>query len=201
MKAAGKTAGQKIRRNNRKHTRPATAGRPGTGTEMKKTAIYPGSFDPLTLGHINIVERAAKIFDEITVAVAKKISKGATFSPEERLEMARRAVADKSNVKAEIFDGLLMEYVSAKGANTILRGMRSVSDFEYELRMATVNKSLNPDVETVFMVADSRHSHISSSLIKEITALGGSTEGMVPKFVEERLREKLGGGNGSSEVK
>ncbi len=158
---------------------------------MKKAAIYPGSFDPLTLGHINIIERGARVFDEITVAVARKISKDAAFSPEERVDMVKVAVADKSNIKVESFDGLLMDYVSRKGISTVIRGMRSVSDFEYELQMATANKSLNPDVETVFMVTDARNSHISSSLIKEIVTLGGSAEGLIPKFVEDLLRNKL----------
>lgn len=158
---------------------------------MKRAAIYPGSFDPVTLGHINIIERGAGVFDEITVAVARGTSKNSAFSAEERAEMVGRAAAGKDNVKTEIFDGLLMDYASAKGINTVIRGMRSVSDFEYELRMATANKSLNPDVETVFMVTDARYSHISSSLIKEIVALGGSAEGLVPGFVEEALRAKL----------
>lgn len=158
---------------------------------MKRTAIYPGSFDPPTLGHINIIERGARVFDEITVAVARKISKNATFSARERVEMVKREIAGKDGIKVESFDGLLMDYAASKGIKTILRGMRSVSDFEYELRMATANKALNPEVETVFMVTDARYSHISSSLIKEIAALGGSAEGLVSGFVEKRLRDKL----------
>ncbi len=158
---------------------------------MKRAAIYPGSFDPITLGHINVVERGARVFDEITVAVARDISKNATFSPEERMEMVMRAVGNKKNIKVECFNGLLVEYVSSKKINTILRGMRSVSDFEYELQMAGANTALNPDVETVFMVTDSKYSHISSSLIKEIVALGGSARGLIPKFIEKRLRTKL----------
>ncbi|MGI9558830.1 MAG: pantetheine-phosphate adenylyltransferase [Thermodesulfobacteriota bacterium] len=158
---------------------------------MKRTAIYPGSFDPLTLGHINIIERGAEVFDEITVAVARQISKNAIFSPEERVDMVKRATKGKKNIKVDSFDGLLMDYASSKGAKTILRGMRSVSDFEYELRMATANKALSPEVETVFMVTDAKHSHISSSLIKEIVSLGGPAKGFVSDFVEKRLREKL----------
>lgn len=158
---------------------------------MKRAAIYPGSFDPLTLGHINIIERGAEVFDEVTVAVAATISKNAVFSTRERVEMVTKAVKGKKNVKVESFDGLLMDYAAQKGVKTILRGMRSVSDFEYELRMATANKALNPEVETVFMVTDAKHSHISSSLIKEIVSLGGSAAGLVPDFVEKRLREKL----------
>ncbi|QMU56448.1 MAG: pantetheine-phosphate adenylyltransferase [Candidatus Mycalebacterium zealandia] len=158
---------------------------------MKRTAIYPGSFDPLTLGHINIIERGAEVFDELTVAVAETISKSAAFSAKQRVEMVAEAVKGEKNVKVESFDGLLMYYATQKGVKTILRGMRSVSDFEYELRMATANKALNPEIETVFMVTDAKHSHISSSLIKEIVTLGGSAAGLVPDFVEKRLREKL----------
>ncbi len=160
---------------------------------MKTSAIYPGSFDPLTLGHLNIIERGAQVFDEITVAVAKKISKKAIFSSEERVEMVRSAVENKGNVRVESFDGLLMNYASEKGIKMIIRGMRNVSDFEYEFQMATANRSLNPAVETVFMVTDSNYSYISSSLIKEIVALGGSAEGLIPDFVEKNLREKLRG--------
>jgi len=160
---------------------------------MKTAAIYPGSFDPLTLGHLNIIERGAQVFDEITVAVARKSSKKAAFSSEERVEMVRRAVEDKDNVRVESFEGLLMNYASGKGIKIIIRGMRNVSDFEYELQMATANKSLNPGAETVFMVTDSKYSYISSSLIKEIVTLGGSAAGLIPDFVEKNLREKLHG--------
>ena len=165
-------------------------------SSMKKTAIYPGSFDPVTLGHINIIERGAEVFDELTVAVAKKSPGSATFPLKERVAMAQKAVAGKSNVKVEPFDGLLMEYAAKKEAGVILRGMRSVSDFEYELQMATANKSLKPAIETVFMVTEARFSHISSSLIKEVVALGGSADGMIPDFVEKKLRARLRAGKG-----
>ena len=158
---------------------------------MKRTAIYPGSFDPLTLGHLNIIERGAQVFDEITVAVARKVSKSAIFPPGERVKMVTRAVKGIKNVKVESFEGLLMDYASKKKVKTVLRGMRSVSDFEYELQMATANKTLNPGIETVFMVTDAKYSHISSSLIKEIVTLGGETGGLIPPFVEKKLREKL----------
>lgn len=162
---------------------------------MKKIAIYPGSFDPVTLGHTNIIERGAKVFDELTVAVANKPPGQATFTVKERVAMARKAVGETvaggGNVTVEAFDGLLMEYASKKGAAVIIRGMRSVSDFEYELQMATANKALNPAVETVFMVTEARFSHISSSLIKEVVSLGGSADGMLPEFVEKKLRSRL----------
>lgn len=163
---------------------------------MKKKAIYPGSFDPVTLGHINIIERGAEVFDEVTVAIAKKSPGTATFPLKERVAMAKQAIAGKSNVKVEAFDGLLMEYAAKKGAGVILRGMRSVSDFEYELQMATANKSLNSEIETVFMVTEARFSHISSSLIKEVVSLGGAAGGMIPGFVEKKLRVRLRGGKG-----
>ena len=155
-----------------------------------KSAIYPGSFDPITLGHINIIERGARVFDKLTVAVADKPAAKSTFSLKERVKMAEKAVAGMKNVKVEEFKGLLMDYASAKGVGAILRGMRSVSDFEYELQMATANKSLNLEVETVFMVTEAQFSHISSSLIKEVVALGGSATGMIPDFVEKKLRAK-----------
>ncbi len=157
----------------------------------KKVAIYPGSFDPFTRGHINIIERGVKVFDEIIVAVAHNVSKKTIFTLEERVEIIREIFLDRPEIKVDYFEGLLVEYAKKVGTNIVLRGMRTVSDFEYELQMALSNKTLYPELETVFMVTESMYSHISSSLIKEIVTLGGSVRQMVPEIVEEKLREKL----------
>lgn len=157
----------------------------------KKVAIYPGSFDPFTKGHINIIERGVKVFDEIIVAVAHNVSKKTIFTLEERVEIIREIFRGRPEIKVDYFEGLLVEYAKKVGTNIVLRGMRTVSDFEYELQMALSNKTLYPELETVFMVTESMYSHISSSLIKEIVTLGGSVKQMVPEIVEEKLREKL----------
>ncbi|GIW47777.1 MAG: phosphopantetheine adenylyltransferase [Deltaproteobacteria bacterium] len=157
----------------------------------KKVAIYPGSFDPFTKGHINIIERGVKVFDEIIVAVAHNVSKKTIFTLEERVEIIREIFRGRPEIKVDYFEGLLVEYARKVGTNIVLRGMRTVSDFEYELQMALSNKTLYPELETVFMVTESMYSHISSSLIKEIVTLGGSVKQMVPEIVEEKLREKL----------
>ena len=158
---------------------------------MKRVAIYPGSFDPFRNGHINIIERGVKVFDTVIVAVAHNSSKTTTFSLEERVEIIREIFKNRSEVKIDYFEGLLVEYAKKIGTNIVLRGMRTVSDFEYELQMALSNKLLYSELETVFMVTESVYSHISSSLIKEIITLGGSTKEMVPEIVEKKLREKL----------
>ena len=158
---------------------------------MSKFVIYPGSFDPLTLGHLNIIDRASKVFDKIIIAVAHNVSKKTIFSIDERVDIIQEIFKDNSNIEVDSFEGLLVEYVKKAGTDTVLRGMRSVSDFEYEMQMAHANKTLNPELETIFMVTDSKFAHISSSLIKEIITLGGSAEHLVPKLVESRLREKL----------
>ena len=158
---------------------------------MKRVAIYPGSFDPFTNGHINIIERGVKVFDTVIVAVAHNTSKTTTFSLEERVEIIREIFKNRSEVKIDYFEGLLVEYAKKIGTNIVLRGMRTVSDFEYELQMALSNKLLYSELGTVFMVTESVYSHISSSLIKEIITLGGSTKEMVPEIVEKKLRDKL----------
>ena len=158
---------------------------------MSKTVIYPGSFDPFTLGHLNIIERASRVFDKVVVSVAHNVSKKTIFTIEERVELINGIFSDNSNIEVDSFEGLLVEYAKKVGTNSVLRGMRSVSDFEYEMQMAHANKTLSSDIETVFMVTDSNYSHISSSLIKEIITLGGSAEHLVPKIVEQKLKEKL----------
>ena len=158
---------------------------------MSKVAIYPGSFDPFTRGHMNIIERGIKVFDKVIVAVAHNKSKTTMFTLEERVEILNSVYGSRSDVEVDSFEGLLVDYVVKRGTNTVLRGMRTVSDFEYELQMALANKTLNDNVETVFMVTDSEFSHISSSVIKEVVSLKGSASHMVPEIVETKLREKL----------
>ena len=158
---------------------------------MRKVAIYPGSFDPFTNGHINIIERGVRVFDKVIVAVAHNVSKKTTFTIEERVEIIREVFHNRSEVKVDYFQGLLVEYARKMGSNILLRGMRTVSDFEYELQMALSNKTLYPEIETIFMVTEGAYSHISSSLIKEIITLGGSAKEMIPEIVEKKLKEKL----------
>ena len=156
-----------------------------------KIAIYPGSFDPLTYGHENIIERSVKVFDQIIVAVAHNTSKKTIFTVEERVEILNEVFRDRDDVKVDYFEGLLVEYIKKMGTNVVLRGMRTVSDFEFEMQMALANKTLSSELETVFMVTDSEFSHISSSVIKEVVSLNGSASHMVPEIVEKKLREKL----------
>ncbi len=156
-----------------------------------KIAIYPGSFDPFTNGHKNIIERSVKIFDQIIVAVAHNTSKKTTFTVEERVSILNEIFKDRDDVKVDYFEGLLVEYIKKMGTNVVLRGMRTVSDFEFEMQMALANKTLSSELETVFMVTDSEFSHISSSVIKEVVSLNGSASHMVPEIVETKLREKL----------
>lgn len=158
---------------------------------MCKLAIYPGSFDPFTKGHLNVIERGVKVFDQVVVAVAHNTSKKTVFTLEERVEILNELFQGRDDVKVDYFDGLLVQYAHRMGTNIVLRGMRTVSDFEYELQMALANKMLSPELETVFMVTDSEFSHVSSSVIKEVIALGGPATHMVPEIVEKRLREKL----------
>ena len=158
---------------------------------MKKSVIYPGSFDPLTNGHINIIERASKCFDEVIISVAKNSSKNSILTSDERVEILKKIFKNKKKVKIDQFEGLLAHYVDKKKIYTILRGMRTVQDFEYELQMATSNNKLNNKIETIFMVADGNFSHISSSLIKDIIRLNGDAIKFIPKIVEKELRKKL----------
>ena len=155
-------------------------------------AIVPGSFDPLTNGHIDIIERAAKMFGRVTVAVVINSSKQPMFTLEERVEMLREVCAHLPNVSIGSFEGLLVEYAKQRGARIIVKGLRAVSDFEYELQMALMNRHQCPELETVFMMTGAEYSFLSSSIVKEIARLGGSVEGLVPESVRQRLRDKVG---------
>lgn len=158
---------------------------------MHNIAIYPGTFDPVTNGHLDVIERAIPLFEQIIVAVACDTPKPTFFSIQERLEMLNEITKDYSNVAVEEFSGLLVEYARKKDASIIIRGLRAVSDFEHEFQMASLNKRLNPNVETLFMMTHEDNFFLSSSAIKEIAILGGSVREFVPKIVEERLKERF----------
>ena len=158
---------------------------------MKRSVIYPGSFDPLTNGHINIIKRASSTFDEVIVSVAINSNKSSLMTVDQRVKAIKKVFAKNKKVKVDKFEGLLVQYAKSKKVNTILRGMRTVQDFEYEMQMATSNNKLNSKIETVFMVADAKFSHISSSLIKDIIKLGGNAEEFVPEPIEKELKKIL----------
>jgi pantetheine-phosphate adenylyltransferase len=153
-------------------------------------AIYPGSFDPLTNGHVDIIQRGSRLFDRIVVAVLVNLEKAPLFTVAERVSIARDVFHDWPNVEVDTFDGLLVDYARRRQASVIVRGLRAVSDFEYELQMALMNRRLNDAVETVFMMPAEPYTYVSSRLVKEVVALGGSVHGLVPDLVERRLREK-----------
>jgi len=161
----------------------------------KVIAIYPGSFDPLTNGHIDLIERGSKIFDRLIVAILRNSEKQPLFSVAERREMLQAIVRGKrwKNVEVDTFDGLLVDYAVKKKAQAVLRGIRAISDYEYELQMALMNRKLQPHLETVFMMPALSYSYLSSRLVREIAQLGGSVTGLVPEPVEKQLREKLNG--------
>lgn len=154
-------------------------------------AVYPGSFDPVTNGHIDIIQRGAKIYDEVIVLVAENISKTPLFSLEERLDMLRHSLKDIPNVKIDHFSGLLVDYLKKIDVKIIIRGLRAVSDFEYEFQQALTNKKLYPECETVFLVSDLKYTFLSSSMVKEIARFGGCIKGLVPDYVAEKLYEKF----------
>ncbi len=158
---------------------------------MKKTAIYPGSFDPLTNGHLDIIKRGLRLFDKIIVAILHNPAKQALFSIEERMEMLEESLKGYQNVEIDAFQGLLVDYANQKKADAILRGMRAVSDFEYEFQMALMNRRLNREVQTVFLMTGLRWIFTSSSIIKEAARFGGNIDGMVPAIVNQKVREKF----------
>jgi pantetheine-phosphate adenylyltransferase len=154
-------------------------------------AIYPGSFDPLTNGHLDLIERGSKIFDELIVGILRNAEKDPLFTLAERLDMLNQMVKHFENVRVDSFEGLLVDYAMQKQAKAVLRGIRAISDYEYELQMALMNRKLQPQLETVFMMPAEAYSYLSSRLVKEVFRLGGSVRGLVPELVEERLREKF----------
>ena len=160
-----------------------------------RIAVCPGSFDPVTNGHLDIITRAAKTFDKVIVVVSKNSSKNSMFTLEERMEMLKASCAGIENIEVDSFTGLLIDYMNLKNAGIIIKGLRAVSDFEYEMQMALMNRKLNQDVETVFMMTNSKYSYLSSSIIKEVAKNGGCIKGLVPDLVREELikRFNIGG--------
>jgi pantetheine-phosphate adenylyltransferase len=158
---------------------------------VNRIAVYPGTFDPVTNGHLDLVERGSKRFDRLVVAILRNEDKEPVFSIEERIALLREAVAPWSNVSVETFDGLLVSYAREIGAAVILRGLRALSDFEYELQMAMMNRRLAPELETVFLMPSEAYSYVSSRLVREVARLGGDTRGLVPGNVAEALARRL----------
>ena len=159
---------------------------------MRRVAIYPGSFDPVTNGHLDILGRGLKLFDKVIVAILHNTEKKSLFSVEERMEMRETSIKKFSNVEIDTFDGLLVDYAKKRNAHAILRGMRAVSDFEYEFQLALMNRRLRRDVQTVFLMTGLRWIFTSSSIIKEAARFGGNINGMVPSIVKQKLKEKFG---------
>jgi pantetheine-phosphate adenylyltransferase len=158
---------------------------------MPTLAVYPGSFDPLTNGHVDIISRGARLFDRIIVAILVNAEKSPLFTMEERVDIIRTVFNGYPNVEVDTFDGLLVDYVARRNAQVIVRGLRAVSDFEYEFQMALMNQRLNDKIQTIFMMPAEQYTYISSRLIKEVFSLGGRVNGLVPDMVESRLRDKV----------
>lgn len=153
-------------------------------------AIYPGSFDPVTNGHLDLIARAASIFDHLVVAILRNSSKNPLFTVEERVAMLSEGTAEFGNVSVSTFDGLLVDFAREQRAHAVVRGIRAISDYEYEFQMALMNRRLSPDLETIFLMPDAKYSFVSSRLVKEVFRLGGSVDGLVPKFVIDRMQDK-----------
>ncbi|WP_028829149.1 pantetheine-phosphate adenylyltransferase [Proteocatella sphenisci] len=160
----------------------------------KKKAVYPGSFDPLTNGHIDIIKRASDMYDEVTVALLVNTSKKGLLSFEERLEILKIETASFTNVKVDFFGGLLVEYCREKDIKVIIRGLRAVSDYEYEMQIAQMNRNLNKNVETIFLMTNTKYSFLSSSVVKEVAKFGGDISEIVPKSVDDKLKQVFGEG-------
>jgi len=158
-------------------------------------AIYPGSFDPITNGHLDLIQRGSRLFGRLIVSILRNETKSPLFSVKERTEMLREVVPDYPNVEVDSFDGLLVDYAAARGAQVLLRGIRAISDYEYELQTALMNRRLRPGLETVFLLSNEAYSFISSRLVKEVFGLGGSISGLVPPSVEARLQRRLSKNN------
>ncbi|HEY7585146.1 MAG TPA: pantetheine-phosphate adenylyltransferase [Candidatus Deferrimicrobiaceae bacterium] len=158
---------------------------------MRTVAVYPGSFDPPTFGHLDIIERSSRVFSRVIVAVAMNIRKNIMFTPAERVAMLRKLTRPYANVEIHSFRGLLVDYARDKGAHVLVRGLRAISDFEYEFQMAHMNKKLAPDVDTVFMMTGERYSYISSNIVKEIAGFGGKIDDLVPVLVRDQVLRKI----------
>jgi pantetheine-phosphate adenylyltransferase len=160
--------------------------------ESNRVAIYPGSFDPITNGHLDLIQRGSRLFDRLIVSILRNVGKEPPlFSAEERVEMLREVAEPYSNVEVDSFDGLLVDYAAQRGATAILRGIRAISDYEYELQMALMNRRLRPEIETVFMMSNEAYSFISSRMVKEVFSLGGNISGLAPPSVEARMRGRF----------
>jgi pantetheine-phosphate adenylyltransferase len=169
---------------------PQPAGAAGTTPRNACVAVCPGSFDPLTMGHVDIIERAARLYDRVIVAVLLNLDKRPLFTVEERVGIIEEVFAGHGNVSVDTFEGLLVDYARQKGASVIVRGLRAVSDFEYEFQMALMNRHLAPGIETTFLMPAEQYTYISSRLIKEVFSLGGSVDGLVPPVVETKLQAR-----------
>ena len=156
-----------------------------------RIAVYPGSFDPITNGHLNIIKRASKLYDRLIVGVLDNINKKPLFSAFERKEMIDELIKDLPNVSCDVFSGLLVDFAKQNGASVIVKGLRTVADFEYEFQMALLNKALDPEYETMFMMTDSKYSYISSSMVKEVAKYKGELEGLAPFNVIKRIKDKI----------
>ena len=164
---------------------------------MKSIVIYPGSFDPITYGHLDIIKRAVKVFDKVIVAVAHDSEKDPLFSVFERIELLKKATKGIKGVEVDDFHGLVVDYVKTKKAKVVIRGLRMISDFEYEFQVALTNRKLSQDVETIFMMPSEAYSYLSSKLIKEVASLGADLKGFVPGFVEKAVKSKIAESRGS----
>ena len=157
-----------------------------------KTAIYPGFFDPITNGHLSIVSRALKVFDRLIIAILKNPHKAPLFTIEERIYMIRQAIKSETNIEVDTFDGLLVDYAVKRKSNVVIRGLRALSDFEYEFQMALMNRKLNRNIQSIFLMTDYKWFYTSSTIIKEAASFGGDISGLVPKLVNQKLKEKFG---------
>ncbi|MFO8058971.1 MAG: pantetheine-phosphate adenylyltransferase [bacterium] len=169
-------------------------------TKKQVSAVFPGSFDPPTWGHVDLIKRSAAVFDKVIIAVAESTSKRYVFSTEERVDLWKRVLPDGlDNVEVDTFKGLLVDYMDKKNSRILLRGLRNLTDFEYEISMSQTNQTMNPKVETLFIMTAGHLSHLSSSLIKEIVMLGGSVKNMVPPLIEKELKKRIGPKSGKKE--